>query len=154
MKKHYSFLICFWLLGAVHLAAQDYPIQPVPFTAVKLSDDFWAPRIERNHKVTIPIALQQCYTTGRVDNFLIAGKLKTGAFRTEYPFDDTDIYKIIEGASYSLQTFPDKQLEARIDTLIDYIGKAQEPDGYLYTTRTIDPQHPHLWAGSQRWEKI
>jgi DUF1680 family protein len=148
------FLTCICLFSAVLVAAQDYPIQPVPFTAVKLSDDFWAPRIERNYKVTIPIALKQCYTTGRVDNFLIAGKLKTGTFCTEYPFDDTDIYKIIEGASYSLQTFPDKQLEARIDTLIGYIGKAQEPDGYLYTARTIDPEHPHSWAGSKRWEKV
>lgn len=108
-----------------------------------------------NYKVTIPIALEQCYKTGRVDNFLIAGKLKKGKFNTEYPFDDTDIYKIIEGASYSLQTIPDKRLEARLDTLIYYIGKAQEPDGYLYTNRTIagDTGRLHPWAGRQRWEK-
>ena len=132
---------------------KDYPIKPVPFTAVQVNDHFWAPRIRLNYKVTIPIALDQCYRTGRVDNFKIAGKLKEGKFLTEYPFDDTDIYKIIEGASYSLQTFPDKNLEARIDTLIYYIGKAQEPDGYLYTARTIDPAHPHAWSGTKRWEK-
>lgn len=131
----------------------DYPIRPVPFTSVKVNDQFWAPRIKRNHEVTIPIALDQCYKTGRVDNFLVAGKLKPGKFCTEYPFDDTDIYKIIEGASFSLQTFPDPKLDARIDTLIAYVGKAQEPDGYLYTTRTIDPAHPHAWAGTARWEK-
>lgn len=132
----------------------DYPIQPVPFTAVKVTDQFWAPRIWLNHDVTIPIALKHCYSTGRVDNFLVAGHLKQGSkFCTEFPFDDTDIYKIIEGASYSLQTFPDKKLEAQIDSLIGYVAKAQEPDGYLYTARTIDPLHPHPWAGLKRWEK-
>ncbi|MFD2573430.1 beta-L-arabinofuranosidase domain-containing protein [Spirosoma soli] len=132
----------------------DYPIQPVPFTAVKVTDQFWAPRIRRNHDVTIPIALKHCYSTGRVDNFLVAGHLKAGnKFCTEFPFDDTDIYKIIEGASYSLQTFPDKKLEAQIDTLIGYVASAQEPNGYLYTARTIDPAHPHPWSGLKRWEK-
>jgi len=152
------FLFSFFLIYLSGLSndvpAQDYPIQPVPFTAVKLNDGFWAPRIKRNHEVTIPIAIEQCYKTGRVDNFLFAAGLKEGKFCTDYPFDDTDIYKIIEGASYSIQTFPDKELEAKIDTLIEYIGKAQEPDGYLYTTRTIDPNHPHEWAGSKRWEKV
>ncbi|GAB3569135.1 glycoside hydrolase family 127 protein [Spirosoma luteolum] len=134
--------------------AGDYPIQPVPFTAVKVTDGFWAPRIRRNHDVTIPIALHHCYSTGRVDNFRVAGHLKEGTkFCTEFPFDDTDIYKIIEGASYSLQTFPDARLDARVDSLITYVAAAQEPDGYLYTARTIDPLHPHEWAGLTRWEK-
>ncbi|HAQ17818.1 MAG TPA: six-hairpin glycosidase [Prolixibacteraceae bacterium] len=133
-------------------ASNDYPIRPVPFTSVKVTDAFWAPRIKLNHDITIPIALKQCYITGRVDNFKVAGGLQKGKFCTEYPFDDTDIYKIIEGASYSLQTTPDPNLEARLDTLIGYVGKAQEPDGYLYTSRTIDPAHPHKWSGAERWE--
>lgn len=143
------------LLGiAQPKTGSDYPIQPVPFTAVKVTDQFWAPRIRLNHEVTIPIALKHCYSTGRVDNFLVAGHLKAGTkFCTEYPFDDTDIYKIIEGASYSLQTFPDPILDARIDSLITYVASAQEPDGYLYTARTIDPAHPHPWSGLKRWEK-
>jgi len=132
---------------------KDYPIVPVPFTSVKVNDAFWAPRIRLNHDVTIPIALDQCYKTGRVDNFLFAARIKSGSFCTQYPFDDSDIYKIIEGASFSLQTFPDRNLEARIDTLIEYIGKAQEPDGYLYTNRTIDSTNLHPWAGKKRWEK-
>jgi uncharacterized protein len=141
------------LLTAISAAGQDYPIRPVPFTAVRVTDRFWAPRIRKNHDVTIPIAIGHCYRTGRVDNFLAAAKVIPGPFRTEYPFDDTDLYKIIEGASYSLQTFPDPLLEARIDTLIHIISMAQEPDGYLYTSRTIDPAHPHAWAGLKRWEK-
>jgi uncharacterized protein len=148
-----SFFFLFSTCSTRKGAVMDYPIRPVPFTAIRVSDNFWAPVIRRNHDVTIPIALNQCYRTGRVDNFLFAGKIKSGSFCTEFPFDDSDIYKIIEGASYSLQTFPDKNLEARIDTLIFYIGKAQEPDGYLYTNRTIDSTHLHPWAGKKRWEK-
>lgn len=147
------FLYSLMLLAAGAAAGQDYPIRPVPFTEVKLTDRFWALRIRINHDVTIPIAINHCYRTGRIDNFFAAGRKIPGPFRTTYPFDDSDIYKIIEGASFSLQTFPDPALEARIDTLIEIIGIAQEPDGYLYTSRTIDPEHPHKWAGSKRWEK-
>ena len=135
----------------------DYPIQPVPFTSVKLTDSFWAPRIQRNASVTIPIAFSYCESTGRVKNFDIAAGRDTGKFQTIYPFDDSDVYKIIEGASYSLQTFPDPKLEAYLDTLIYKIGKAQEPDGYLYTNRTIAEKNGgkglHEWAGVKRWEK-
>jgi DUF1680 family protein len=86
-------------------SSADYPIQPVPFTSVKLTDSFWAPRIKKNSTVTIPIAFGYCESTGRVKNFEIAGGLDTGKFQTIYPFDDSDVFKIIEGASYSLQTF-------------------------------------------------
>lgn len=134
----------------------DYPIQPVPFTSVKLTDNFWTPRIKRNASVTIPIAFGYCESTGRVKNFEIAAGTDTGKFQTIYPFDDSDVYKIIEGASYSLQSQPDPKLEAYLDTLIIKIGKAQEPDGYLYTNRTIAERHGgvglHKWAGKNRWE--
>jgi uncharacterized protein len=135
--------------------AHDYPVQPVPFTAVHLDDVFWAPRIETNRKVTIPFAFHKCEETGRVDNFVRAA----AALRGEpvdrklppYPFDDTDVYKVIEGASYTLSVQYDSKLDAYIDSLITKIAAAQEPDGYLYTARTIDPQHPHKWAGPERW---
>jgi len=160
LKKLFrSFLLClsFCLFSLCSesqvVLTKDYPIQPVSFTNVKVTDHFWAPRIELNQRVTIPIAMDQCYKTGRVENFKIAAKLTKGKFQSEYPFDDSDIYKIIEGASYSLQTNPDAQLEKRIDSLIYYIGMAQEPDGYLYTNRTIDSLHMHPWVGKKRWEK-
>jgi hypothetical protein len=130
----------------------DYPIQVVPFTKVKLTDNFWLPRIKTNHKVTIPASFNRCEQTGRVKNFEMAAA-KSGKFCTIYPFDDTDIYKTIEGASYSLTLYPDKQLENYIDSLIVKIANAQEPDGYLYTARTINPEQPHAWAGKQRWER-
>ena len=85
---------------------EDYSITPVPFTSVKLTDNFWAPRIKKNAEVTIPVAFGYCESTGRVKNLEIAGGLDTGRFQTIFPFDDSDIFKIIEGASYSLQTYP------------------------------------------------
>lgn len=138
-----------------HSLSGEYPIRPVPFTAVKLTDDFWAPRIRKNADVTIPIAFHFCETTGRIKNFEIAGRLDTGKFQTLYPFDDSDVFKIIEGASYSLQTFPDARLNAYLDALIYKIGLAQEADGYLYTNRTIAEMHGgaglHEWANTKRW---
>src|SRR5450631_2429895 len=131
---------------------KDYPIQSVLFTQVELTDQFWLPRIETNRTVTIPASFARCESTGRVKNFVMAAE-KKGKFCTKYPFDDTDIYKTIEGASFSLAVHPDSKLEEYIDSLIVIIGKAQEPDGYLYTARTINPREPHAWAGKERWEK-
>jgi DUF1680 family protein len=130
----------------------DYPIGPVPFTSVKLNDQFWAPKIRLNQEVTIPIAIEQSTLSGRIRNFEIAGGLASGSFCSEYPFDDSDIYKIIEAASFSLQSNPDPKLEAVLDTLIYKIGLAQEDDGYLFTNRTIDSTHMHPWVGKKRWE--
>src|SRR3954470_20831410 len=145
-------LLSLALLYAQLLFAQnkDYPIKVVPFTSVKLTDNFWLPRIKVNHTATIPASFERCEKTGRVKNFIMAAQ-RSGKFCTIFPFDDTDIYKTIEGASYSLSLFPDAKLEAYIDSLIAIIGKAQEPDGYLYTARTIDPLHPHEWSGNERW---
>jgi len=135
---------------SAHAQKRDYPIQPVPFTSVKLADQFWSSKIETNRTATIPASFARCESTGRVKNFVMAAEHK-GKFCTVYPFDDTDIYKTIEGASYSLAVHPDAKLSAYIDSLITIVGKAQEPDGYLYTARSIDPIHPHSWAGSERW---
>ncbi len=140
--------------GKTGNAHADYPIQPVPFTEVEISDRFWAGRIETNHRVTIPIALGKSRETGRIDNFRVAAGLLGGDFRTLYPFDDSDVYKIIEGAAYSLERFPDPLLGASVDSLVTLIGQAQEKDGYLYTNRTIMGERAHPWAGSKRWEKV
>jgi len=146
----------FFLLSMYGLPAaaqhKDYPIQAISFTQVKLTDKFWLPRIKINHSVTIPASFERCESTGRVKNFEMAAA-KSGKFCTIYPFDDTDIYKTIEGASYSLALYPDKPLENYIDSLIVKIKNAQEPDGYLYTARTINPNDVHLWSGKERWEK-
>jgi DUF1680 family protein len=139
-----------WAVAA--FCQQDYPIHSVPITMVRLADHFWQPRLEINRTVTIPASFEQCRITGRIKNFEMAAARK-GKFCTVYPFDDTDIYKTIEGASYSLALRPDKNLDAFLDSLITLIACAQEPDGYLYTARTIDPAHAGAWAGKERWEK-
>jgi DUF1680 family protein len=137
--------------------ARDYPVKPVPFTSVHFNDVFWAPRIEVNRTVTIPFAFQQDEDSKRVYNFERAAKALLGETLEDkkapgYPFDDTDVYKVIEGASYALSVAPDPKLDAYVDSLIAKIAAAQEKDGYLYTTRAIDPEHPHPWAGTKRWE--
>ncbi len=131
----------------------DYPIQPVAFTQVHLTDNFWRPRLETNANVTIPYILQKCREEGRINNFLMAAGKKKGGKLTAFPFDDTDLYKLLEGASYSLQEKYDAKLDREMDTLIQIIGDAQEPDGYLYTFRTAHVDKPHEWIGSKRWEK-
>ena len=132
---------------------EDYNIQGIPFNTVSLNDHFWLPKIEINRTVTIPSSFRKCEETGRVENFILASGAKKGKFLTVYPFDDTDIYKTIEGASFSMSVHPDKAMDHYVDSLISIVAAAQEPDGYLYTARTIDPKNTHSWAGSERWVK-
>ncbi|HWJ29546.1 MAG TPA: beta-L-arabinofuranosidase domain-containing protein, partial [Flavisolibacter sp.] len=144
------------VLGSAAMAQKmngDYPIRPVAFTQVRLTDNFWRPRLETNAIVTIPYILQKCREEGRINNFLMAAGKKKGGKLTAFPFDDTDLYKLLEGASYSLQEKYDAKLDQQIDTLIQIIGSAQETDGYLYTFRTAHVAKPHEWIGSRRWEK-
>lgn len=135
--------------------AFGYPITPTAFTAVKVSpNSFWGQRLEASRKVTIPLAFSKCESEGRYKNFERAVHPSDDHNVTKlmpYSFDDTDPYKTIEGASYILQTYPDKKLKAYIDSVLDIIAEAQEPDGYLYTARTQNPAHPHDWAGPSRW---
>lgn len=134
----------------------DYPIKAVDIRNVHLTDNFWLPKIKTVQNTTIQYAFDKCNEEGRMDNFLIAGGKMEGTTRGEMPFDDTDLYKIIEGASYSLISSPDAKLEAYIDSIIDIIATGQEEDGYLTTWRTIDPLHPPAkWVNpGQRWEHL
>jgi DUF1680 family protein len=132
---------------------KDYPIRPVAFTQVNFTDDFWAPRLETNRKVTIPYNFEKCEETGRIRNFAIAGGLEEGEFEGIY-FNDSDVFKVIEGASYSLQVYDDPQLKAYLDDLIIKIAAAQEDDGYLYTNRTIDPAKAADGGGEERWTNL
>ena len=155
MRKHTILILASLACLAVQAqtSSNGYPIGQVPFTSVKVSDSFWGQRLEASRNVTIPLAFSKCEETGRYTNFENAAhpseEYKVGGFS----FDDTDPYKTIEGASYSLQTFPDDKLVHYIDSVLDIIAGAQEPDGYLYTARTQNPKHPHEWAGPARWVK-
>ena len=134
--------------------SHGYPITPVPFTSVKVTDDFWGQRLKASREVTIPLAFSKCEETGRYENFVKAAHPSDTYKVGGLAFDDTDVYKTIEGASYLLQTYPNKTLEKYIDSVLVIVAAAQEPDGYLYTSRTMNPKHPHEWAGSKRWEKV
>ena len=129
-------------------------IEEVPFTDVHFTDNFWAPRIEINRTVSIPSAFHQCEINGRFDNFSLAGGLIEGEHKGDFSFDDTDPYKIIEGASYSLAVKYDTRLDAYLDSVIALIAAAQEPDGYLTTCVTNKCERLARWWGSSRWEKI
>ncbi len=136
----------------------DYPISAVDIRGVSLTDHFWLPKIKTIQQVTIPHAFRKCEEEGRMENFLIAAAAMEGIpgkVKGLMPFDDTDPYKIIEGASYSLISSPDSALDVYLDSIISIIAKGQEPDGYLTTWITIDPSNPPAsWVEPphERWK--
>jgi DUF1680 family protein len=134
-------------------ASSDYPVRPVPFTAVKIDDAFWSPRIETNRTVTIPFDFRKCEETGRIDNFVKAAHQMPGKYEG-YAFNDSDVFKVMEGAAYSLALHPDPELDAYLDGLIAKVAAAQEPDGYLYAARTVDPAHVQEMSGPQRFTNL
>ena len=152
-------------------AKNGYPYTQVPFTAVRLTPNtFWGDRIRAAREVTIPLAFSKCESEHRYKNFEMAAYtlqhpdhdgLKTPQWDVSkfmgFSFDDTDVYKTIEGASYVLQSMDPKTAEYKktrqyVDSVLDIVAAAQESDGYLYTARTINPRHPHGWSGQKRWE--
>lgn len=137
-------------IAAIAPMQPDYPIIAVPAAQVTLTDRFWAPKLETNRRVTIPHIMRQNETTGRVDNFRKAARQMSGPY-TGRRFNDTDVYKVIEAASLSLKAHPDPVLDRRVDDLIALIAASQEPDGYLFPARTIDPKNPAPGVGPERW---
>lgn len=135
-----------------------YEITPVNIQNVKLTDEFWLPIIKRVQEKTIAYAIEKCEEEGRFDNFLIAAGEMEGPVRGVMPFDDSDVYKVIEGASNSLISAPNPQLEHLLDSLVGIVRKGQEPDGYLTTWRTINPAKPPAeWVEvkeGKRWESL
>lgn len=132
----------------------DYPISPIPFTEVALTDVFWAPRLETNRRATLPYCLDKCEETGRISNFDRAAGVEEGPHQGIY-FNDSDVFKVMEGASALLALGEDAELDACLDDLIARVGAAQEEDGYLYTARTIDPSavNPEE-EGPTRWSNL
>lgn len=159
MRKIVSSLLLSGLLmlpvtGRSQSAGHGYPIDPVPFTSVHVTDGFWGQRLDASRNVTIPLAFSKCEESGRYQNFVNAAHPSDTIHVGGFSFDDTDVYKTIEGASYLMQTYPDPALDRYIDSLLVIVAAAQEPDGYLYTARTMNPRHPHEWAGAERWEAV
>ena len=131
----------------------DYPITPLPFHAVRFDDAFWAPRLETNRAATLPCNLQKCEETGRIANFARAAGWEKGPHQGIF-FNDSDVFKVLEGAAYSLRLVADQKLDAYLDDIIAKIAAAQEKDGYLYTIRTIDPHAVPDRVGKTRWANL
>ncbi len=156
MKKLFSIVLSLTAVLSTASAQSGYPINPVPFTAVKVTDGtFWGQRLQAAREVTVPLAFSKCESEGRYKNFVQCQNPSPDYPPSGFSFDDTDVYKTIEGASYMLMTMQDKKERQRLvqymDSVLTFVGKAQEPDGYLYTPRTMNPWHPHSWAGDKRW---
>jgi uncharacterized protein len=162
MKKISAFLLyIFSFLLFLHSYGQqkeyaNYPLVMVDVNKVKLTDNFWLPKIKTIQNTTIACALDKCQKEGRLENFLIAGHKKQGKVLGKMPFDDTDIYKIIEGASISLISAPNEALDDYLDSVIAVIKIGQEPDGYITTWFSIDPDNPPApWVQKtgKRWTR-
>ena len=136
----------------------DYAVKSVPLTAVKFTEGFWATRQQTDIAVTIAHEMKESEETSRIKNFELAADALKGAtggkFSTRYAFDDSDVYKVIEAASYILMLKPNPDLERSLNVWIAKIAAAQEPDGYLYTARTIDPKNPPRMSGPERWVNL
>lgn len=114
-------------------AAGDEPLaklRAVPFNEVEVNDSFWSPRQEVNRRVSIPVNLEMLEKSGNLRNLELAAQRAKDGF-TGPVFMDSDVYKALEAASYSLATHPDQALEARLDQIIGILAAAQLPDGYL-----------------------
>lgn len=111
-------------------------VEPIPFSKVKITDNFWKPRLQKHATVTLPVCIDQIENqTARIRNFENAAR-KTGKHEGIF-FDDSDVYKAMEGMAYSLVNNPNPEIEKKLDDWIDKIAAAQQPDGYLNTYYTL-----------------
>lgn len=150
MKSAFSFVLFLSLTISSSVAAEKTRTQltAVPFTEVKIEDEFWAPRIKLNREKIVPHDLQYCEQTGRIRNFAKAAGLLPGKFEGTF-FDDSDVYKVIEGAAYTLAQQRDPALEKTVDEVIDKIAAAQKPDGYLYCFYTVNKELDKRWSNEK-----
>ena len=129
-----------WPLLTGALAAGAEPpllkLQPVPFREVEIRDSFWAPRRETNRIASIPFSLQKLEEAGNLEDMRLAGRGATNGFRGPV-FMDSDLYKALESAAYSLATHPDPALDKQVDDIIVLLAAAQQPDGYLNSHFTV-----------------
>jgi DUF1680 family protein len=161
-KLVFLFCLAACLLACKHDGKEqpDYPIRQVQLNGVELTDRFWLPKIHVIQEKTVRYAFDKCTSEGRLENFVTAGNVirgGTGKTRGSMPFDDTDVYKTVEGAAYSLINAPNPALDSYLDSVINLIAYGQETDGYLTTWRTIDPKRPPAgWVktNGDRWNGL
>ncbi|NQU19954.1 MAG: glycoside hydrolase family 127 protein [Candidatus Nealsonbacteria bacterium] len=119
-------------LPACALAEPVKTVTPVSLADVQIDGGMWAKRLEISRTVTIPACFKHCEETGRIDNFAVATGLKEGKFQGAH-YNDSDVYKVVQGAVYINKVHPDPKLERYVDGILAKIAAAQQPDGYLDT---------------------
>lgn len=133
-------------------------LTPIHHTEITFRDAFWKPRIDRNRDITLPHVLEKCEETGRFGNLRAAGRKILGNPTPQtcegYCFNDSDVYKAIEGAANILAVKRDAKIERRVDAIIALIAQAQEPDGYLYSPKTIGDPNNLPPGGTKHWESM
>jgi len=149
-------------LGVVLLAAaavsagaierESGRLKAVSLADVKITDEFWAPRLEINQRIGVRHAFERCDRTGSLSNFDKAARVVQGDYRGNRA-NDSDVYKIIEGAAYCLQNQPDVDLEAYVDQLIARIAASQQPDGYLNTNFVLK-EPDKKWYNMRMWHEL
>lgn len=142
MKQYLLLAASAFLLQGYQTSKEDIKEQPlkmieqIDFSHVKINDNFWSPRLSKHVSATLPVCIDQIENqTGRIRNFENAAKGEgehSGIF-----FDDSDVYKALEGMAYSLINNPDPELEKKADEWIDKFAAAQQPDGYINTFYTL-----------------
>jgi DUF1680 family protein len=142
------------LSGPLAVASEQplLKLRPVPFTDVKIQDSFWAPRRETNRVASIPFSLRKLEEAGNLENMRLAARGATNGFRGPV-FMDSDLYKALEAASYSLATDPDPALEKQVDEIISLMAAAQQPDGYL-DTHFIVKEPGKRWTNLRDWHEL
>jgi DUF1680 family protein len=112
-------------------------IEPVNFSQVNITDNFWKPKIDKVATKTLAACIYQTETvTPRIRNFEKVARNK-GEPHEGIFYDDSDVFKALEAMAYSLKTHPGAEMEKKCDEWIDKIAAAQQPDGYLNTWYTL-----------------
>ena len=136
-------------LASLAAIAADYPIRSAEMTKTRVTRGFWFDRLETNRTATLKSNWAKCNETPRIANFTNAANRTAGTFGG-IPFDDSDVYKVVEGTAYVLAEHPDPELEKYVTWFIGEVAKAQEPDGYLYTARTLGYERMN-WGKAEGW---
>src|ERR1051325_994952 len=147
--------VAFVLFAALAAARADstlLKLHPVPFTDVKLTDNFWLPRQETNRLASIPVNLENLEKAGNLEDLRLAAQKATTGFKGPV-FMDSDVYKALEAASYSLATHRDPALEKQLDEIIATVAAAQQPDGYL-DSYFIVKEPSKRWTNLRDWHEL
>jgi len=130
-----------------HLEKHSFnKISHVPFSNVKIDDDFWSNRQNINRNVSLNLIYQKLEEDFHIDNFRVASGIKKGIQRGDFYFD-SDLYKWLEGACYYLHLRKDEELQKKVNTIVDLIGKSQLKDGYIntfYSTKFVEKRFTNL----------